>query len=52
MIKTSLIVDQFNGGRSFYFDEHDLSQLTLDNLRTMISEKVHLPKTAVVLRFR
>ena len=47
-----IAAEQYNGGRKFFFDDQVVLDLTLDDARNLISNKLSIPKNSVVLRFR
>ena len=49
---TNIIAEQLNGGREFVYENHDLTTLTVDKLREMIAESLHIPKKTILLRLR
>ena len=44
--------EQYNGGRKFFFEREDVYEMTLYQARSLISNKLSIPKNSVVLRFR
>ena len=49
---STIVAEQLNGGKEFTFRNQDLSSLTVDTLREMIAEKLHIPKNTIQLRLR
>ena len=47
-----IAAEQYNGGRKFFFDDQVVLDLTLDDARNLISNKLSIPKNSVVMRFR
>ena len=47
-----IAAEQYNGGRKFFFEDQVVLDLTLDDARNLISNKLSIPKNSVVLRFR
>ena len=50
--KSSLVIEEYLGGKTFYIENIDVFSETLDNLRQLIAKKLHIQALFIKLRNR